>query len=69
MSKLIFDNAEVSKKEFYESKKAVYLKEVDINKIVVSDKIKGNNETSKFLLFIWMILVLLLHLYVLFYHK
>ena len=69
MNKLIFDDAEVSKKEFYESKKAVDLKEVDINKIVVSNKIKKNNETSKFLLFIWMILVLLLHLYVLFYHK
>ena len=47
MNRLIFDNVEVSKKEFYERKKAVSLKEVDINKIVVSNKIKGNNETSK----------------------
>ena len=47
MNKLIFGDIEVSKKEFYESKKAVNLKEVDVNKIVVSNKIKGNNETSK----------------------
>ena len=47
MNKLIFGDIEVSKKEFYESKKAVNLKEVDANKIVVSNKIKGNNETSK----------------------
>ena len=48
MNKLIFDGiGEVSKKEFYESKKAVKLGEVDINKIVVSNKTKGNNETSK----------------------
>ena len=47
MNKLIFDGAEVSKKEFYESKKAVNLSSVDANKIVGSNKIKGNNETSK----------------------
>ena len=47
MNKLIFGDIEVSKKEFYESKKAVNLKEVDVDKIVVSNKIKGNNETSK----------------------
>ena len=48
MNKLIFGDTEVSKKEFYESKKAVSLNVVDINKIVVSNKIKGNNETSKY---------------------
>ena len=47
MNKLIFDNVEVSKKEFYESKKAANLGEVSVDKIVVSNKIKGNNETSK----------------------
>ena len=47
MNKLIFGNVEVSKKEFYESKKAVNLKEVEVDKIVVSNKIKGNNDISK----------------------
>ena len=47
MNKLIFDGVEVSKKEFYESKKAVNLSSVNANKIFVSNKIKGNNETSK----------------------
>ena len=44
MNKLIFDNVEVSKKEFYESKKAANLGEVSVDN---SNKIKGNNETSK----------------------
>ena len=48
MNKLNFGDIEVSKKDFYEDKKAVNLSEVDVNKIVVSNKIKGNNETSKF---------------------
>ena len=89
MNKLIFGDIEVSKKQSYESKKAVKLSEADVNKIVVSNKIKGNYETSKvfidymddisgfvkplrpvkFLMVIWMILVVLLRLYVLFYHK
>ena len=47
MNKLNFDDIEVSKKEIFESKEAVNLSEVDVNKIVVSNKIKGNNETSK----------------------
>ena len=46
MNKLIFGDIEVSKKEFYESKKAVNLSEVSVDKIVVSNKIKGSNETS-----------------------
>ena len=37
----------MSKKEFYKNKKAVNLSEVDVNKIVVSHKIKEHNETSK----------------------
>ena len=47
MNKLIFGHIEVSKKEFYEGKKAVNLNKVNVDKIVVSNKIKGNNETSK----------------------
>ena len=47
MNKLNFGDIEVSKKEFYESEKAVNLSEVDVNKLTVSNKIKGNNETSK----------------------
>ena len=37
----------MSKKQFYESKKGVKLSKVDANKIVVSNKVKGNNEISK----------------------
>ena len=48
MNKLIFGDIEVSKKEFYDSKKAVPLDVTDINEVVVSNKIKGNNETSKY---------------------
>ena len=47
MNELIFGDVELSKKEFYEGKKAVNLNKFDLNKIVVSNKIKGNNETSK----------------------
>ena len=47
MNKSIFGDIEVSKKGFYESKKAVNLSVIDVNKIVVSNKIKGNNETNK----------------------
>ena len=47
MNKLIFGDIEASKKEFYEGKKAVNLSEVSVDKIVASNKIKGNNETSK----------------------
>ena len=45
---LIFGEIEVSKKEFYHSKKAVPLNVIDINKVVVSDKSKGNNEINKY---------------------
>ena len=41
---------EVSKKQFYERKKGKKFSEVDVNKFVASNKLKGNNETSKFLL-------------------
>ena len=48
MNELIFGYIKVIKKEFYESKKAASLNVVDINKIVVSNKVKGNNETNKY---------------------
>ena len=47
MNKLTFDDVEVSKKEFFENKKAVSLSEVSIDKIVIINKIKRDNETSK----------------------
>ena len=46
MNKLVFDDAELSEKEFYESKEGINLKDVIVSN-VVSNKIKGNNETSK----------------------
>ena len=48
MNKLDFGDIEVSKKEFYNRKKAVNFSEVDVGKIVVTNEIKGNNETSKY---------------------
>ena len=54
MNKLVFSNtefdnkfSEVIKKQFYKSKTAMKLSEVDVSKIVVSDRVKGNNETDK----------------------
>ena len=47
MNKLVFNDIEVSKKEFYGSKKGLKLSSVDVGKIVVSNKVKGNNESSK----------------------
>ena len=44
MNKLNFG---VSKKDFYDSQKALSLNMVDIDDIAVSNKVKGNNETSK----------------------
>ena len=51
MNKFNFGGIEVSKKQFYEGKKAVNFSEVDVNKIVVSNKIKGNNEANFYCLF------------------
>ena len=47
MKKLVFGDFEVNKKEFYESKKVINLNSTNVDKIFVSNKIKGNNETSK----------------------
>ena len=44
MNKLVLGDIEVRKNEFYEGKKAVKLSSVDVSKIVVSNKIKGNND-------------------------
>ena len=38
----------MTKKDFYDAKKAIPLNLVDINNIVVSNKVKNNNETSKY---------------------
>ena len=48
MNKLIFDNIEVSKKIFYQSKEGIKLKDVIVENIVVSNKIKVNDETVKY---------------------
>ena len=45
---ILFNDVQVSKKEFYDSKKAMPLNLVDINNIVVRNKVKNNNETSKY---------------------
>ena len=45
---LVFNDAEMSKKEFYDAKKAIPLNLVDINNIIVSSKVKNNNEASKY---------------------
>ena len=44
---LVFNDFEMTKKDFYDSKKAIPLNLVDINNIVVINKVKNNNETSK----------------------
>ena len=47
MSKLIFGDIEVSKKIFYESKEGIKLKHAIAENIVVSNKVKVNNEINK----------------------
>ena len=48
MNKLVFGDIKVSKKEFYEGKKGIKLKDIDVGKIVESNKVKGSNETAKY---------------------
>ena len=48
MNKLVFGDIEVTKKEFYESKEGIKLKDAIVDNIVVSNKIKGNNEIIKY---------------------
>ena len=45
---LKFNNIRVNKKKFHMSEKAIDLMSVSIDQIVVSDKIKPNNEVSKY---------------------
>ena len=45
---LVLNCVEMSKKEFYDAKKAIPLNLVDISNIVVSNKVKNNDEKSKY---------------------
>ena len=47
--KIKFGDKEVNKKEFYSSKQAISLDSVDLNKIVVSIKLKINDTTYKYI--------------------
>ena len=47
MNKLVFGDIVLSKGNFYENKKGIMLKDINVNKIVVSNKIKVNDETDK----------------------
>ena len=48
MNKLVFGDIEVAKKEFYESKEGIKLKDVIVDNVGIINKIKGNNEIVKF---------------------
>ena len=45
---LVFNDVEMSKKEFYDAEKAISLSLVDINNIAASNKVKNNNDTSNY---------------------
>ena len=45
---LVFNDVEMGKKEFYDAKKAITLNLVDINNIIVSNKVKNDNDASKY---------------------
>ena len=45
---LVFNDVEISKKDFYAAKKVILLNLVDINDIVVSNKVKNNNDANKY---------------------
>ena len=45
---LVFNDVEMTKKEFYDVIKAIPLNLVDVSSIVVSNKVKNNNDTSKY---------------------
>ena len=44
---LVFDDVEVNKKDFHDAKKAISLNLVNVNNIVVSNKVKINNDNYK----------------------
>ena len=48
MNKLVFGDIEVAKKEFFENKKGIKLKDIIVNNIIVSEKVKVNNEIIKY---------------------
>ena len=48
MNKLVFGDIEVTKKEFYENRKGIKLKDIIVNNIIVSEKVKGNNDILKY---------------------
>ena len=47
--KIKFGDKELNKKEFYSSKQAISLDSVDLHKIVVSNKLKINDKTYKYI--------------------
>ena len=63
LTKIKFGDKEVNKKEFYSSKQAISIYSIDLNKIVVSNKLKINDKTYN------MIPVILFNHFVLFYLK
>ena len=44
----MFGDKKVSKKEFYSSRQAILLDDVDVSKVIVSNKWEINDTTSKF---------------------
>ena len=45
---LVFNDVEVNKKDFYASKQAILLNLVNTNNIVISYRVKQNNDTYKY---------------------
>ena len=45
---IVFGDKKVNKKEFYSSRQAILLDDVDVSKIIVSNKWEINDITSKF---------------------
>ena len=44
----MFNDVEVNNKDFHDAKKAIPLNLVDVNNIVISNRVKNNNDTSKY---------------------
>ena len=44
----MFGDTEVTKTEFYENKGRIKLKDIILDKIIVSEKVKGSNDISKY---------------------
>ena len=45
---LVFNDTDVNKKGFYASKKAITLNLVNVNNLIISKRVKNNNDTSKY---------------------